>query len=408
MDIIYLQCDARYNKWLLEKIGGKCVVQHTIERCMKIGSENECGILAGIYGCAENQELISLLNDQGIEVVVSEEEDVNKRFLDLIGEKQADYVIRVGGDQCLIDDRAVTGIVQSMRESAMEFFYEYHTSSVLPDVVSADCLKKWRTELEEEDRYFHFLDKNHDVKRYRLSYPPLLLFHFRANSNEGFRVCRNIIKHGLGVYEASQNLASSLMSSSYLVGTGLLGSWVIARYAEEFFYDESGEVNPWWGRSVIDLVKKHLNKSLRVFEWGSGNSTLFWARNVKEVVSVDHDRHWHEKMSEAVPGNVILKYYELEYGGRYCKAVLDEEGGFDIILIDGRDRVRCARNAVQRLNAGGIIIWDDTEREAYNPGYKFLKENGFKQLEINSIKYGLPGFAGSGSIFYKDGNLLGL
>ncbi len=408
MNIIYLQCDARFNKWLLEKIDGKYVIQYTIEKCMKIGREEKCTIVAGIYDCAENNELVNVLSAQNIKVKISNEEDVNKRFLDIVVREDADYVIRVGGDQCLIDPDKITNIVESMKRNTLDFFYEEYINPVLPDVVSTGCLKRWEKELKGKDRYFKVLDKQENIRRYRLQYPVLILYNFRANSNESFRICKIIINNNLDIYELSRQLLLKLVNSDYLVKTGLLGSWIIPSEIGDFFYDENKEINPWWGRSVIDFVKKYLDNSLSVFEWGAGNSTLFWSAHVKEVVSIEHNKQWYERMLKIVPENVAIKYCELEYGGGYCAAILNEKKKFDIILIDGRDRVRCAQNAVLRLKERGIIIWDNSERESYKKGYEFLKEQGFKQFEISSLIYGLPGIEDFTSIFYKEDNLLGL
>lgn len=43
MNIIYLQCDTRYNQWMLEKIDKSSVIEHTIRRCKAIGLENGGG-----------------------------------------------------------------------------------------------------------------------------------------------------------------------------------------------------------------------------------------------------------------------------------------------------------------------------------------------------------------------------
>ena len=408
MNVIYLQCDSRFNKWLLKKIGSKYVVQHTIERCMKIGGKETYDIVSGIYDCPENSKLASILNEQGVHVKISCEEDVNKRFLESIMENGVDYVVRVGGDQCLIDSDAVTSILESMKENAMEWFYEDYANCILPDIISARCLKKWNKELRCEDRYFKVLERQVDIKRYRLHYPICSLFNFRVNSNESFRVCSAVITNNLDVYKLSQKLQQCLTRSAYLVDTGLLGSWLLPLEINEFYYNENKKINPWWNRSIIDFVKKYLNKSLSVFEWGSGNSTLFWSQYVKEVVSVEHNKQWYEKMQKVIPDNVLLKYCELEYGGVYSNSILNEKREFEIILIDGRDRVRCAKNSVMRLKENGIIIWDNSDREVYKLGVEYLKQHGFKQLEIGSVVYGLPGREEFTSIFYRENNLFGL
>lgn len=405
MDMVYLQCDMRYNKWLLEKIGDNYVIEYTIDRCKLIRKGK---IVAGVYVCPENTELVKILEKRGVIVINTEEENVTKRFLDIVLKEKADYVIRVGGDQCLLDADKTTALIGKMKEESAEWFFERYSASIIPDIVSVDCLRKWKKEIENADRYFKALEKQSDVKRYRLPYPLLILYHFRANSNEGFRVCRNIIMNKLNVDSLSLELLPRLINSKYLVKSGLLGSWILPREIGDFYYDEEQKINPWFGKSMIDLIKKHLNKSLLVFEWGGGNSTLFWSDHVKEVVSVEYDKEWYGKLFKAVPDNVLMKYCELKYDGEYCRSILEEEKRYDIILIDGRDRVRCALNAVLRLKEDGIIIWDDSEREAYRPGIEYLKENGFKQLEISSIGYGSPGTEQFTSIFYRNHNFCGL
>lgn len=408
MDLIYLQCDCRFNRWMMEEINGRNVIDYTIERCKKIGG-GKCEIISGIYDCIENQELIEVLLKNGVNVIKADEENVNKRFLDIVCQKNiGEYVVRVSGDQCLLDFDKVTDVIENMRKNLKDWYYEDYSSSVLPDVVSVDCLKKYEMILRKGNRYFDILKNQKDVKRYILSYPILILSNFRANSNENFRICKNVIENNLNIYDISKQLLIQLINSPYLVQTGVWGSWIIPSKYNDFFYDENKDVNPWWGRSIIDLIKKHLNKSMRVFEWGSGNSTLFWGKYVKEVVSIEHDRNWYEKMLNIVPENVKLNYYELEYGGEYCKSILKEKDYFDIILIDGRDRVECMKNAVKHLTKDGILILDNSEREYYELGDDFLKRNGFKKLEISSIIYGLPGVEDFTAIYYRENNILNL
>ena len=49
----------------------------------------------------------------------------------------------------------------------------------------------------------------------------------------------------------------------------------------------------------------------------------------------------------------------------YEKAILDFDEEFDIILIDGRNRVDCFRYALDKLSDKGIIIFDDFQRGTY-------------------------------------------
>ena len=80
---------------------------------------------------------------------------------------------------------------------------------------------------------------------------------------------------------------------------------------------------------------------------------------------------------------------------------------FDMVMIDGRDRVNCCKYAVEALNDEGVILFDDSDREAYNDGYSFLKTNGFKELPFWGMVPELTMKAKT-SIFYRKKNWLNI
>ncbi|MCX4350765.1 MAG: hypothetical protein OSJ60_03925 [Lachnospiraceae bacterium] len=405
MNIVYLQVDCRFNHWLLQRIDEKYVIEHTLSKIKKLNCEK---IVAGIYDCQENAALIETLRNE-VEVVLSNDENVTTRFLDLVMLENVEYIIRVGGDQLFLEAEKTNQILEEMKKQKKEFFYHTGLSSVLPDIVSLDCLNRRKTEVLQAERYFHALCEDDSVERYTLPNFCTLLYDFRASSNVNYRICKSVINKNLDIYELSLKLSDHLRyRENYLAKTGLMGSWILGNSYEDFFRDEDGNVNPWWGKTIIDLVVKKLSKDMRVFEWGMGNSTLFWSQYVGEVVSIESDLYWYKKMSEIIPRNVRAQYCELEYGGEYCQKIIDEQEKFDIILIDGRDRVRCAINSLEKLKENGIIIWDNTDRDEYRDGYAYLKEQGFKKLELSSVIYGAPGVEDYTSVFYREDNILEL
>lgn len=402
MNTVYLQCDCRFNKWLFEKIDNRYVLEHTIFKCKAI---NASEIVAGIYLCPENERLINLLDTYDIKCILSNEDHVNKRFLQVIKKLYSKYIVRVGGDQVLTDVDKVNMILSKINE---DWFYEEISAGVIPDIVGRQCIIDHYEELVHADRYFDVLFELADITKYQFSYPLYLPFDFRVNSEEGFRICKNVIEKQLDIYEITGWMIKRMKAqNSYLMKSGLLGSWIIPNEKADFYY-EDGKVNPWFAKTMVDFIKKHLNCSLDVFEWGSGNSTLFWSQYVDWVISVEHDKEWYKKMKQSVPENVELRMVDLIYGGEYCKEILNTDRYFDIVLIDGRDRVRCAKNSVKKLTSKGVIIWDDTEREYYKEGYEYLKDEGFKKLELNGIKYGSPDLESYTSIFYREENIFDL
>ena len=85
---------------------------------------------------------------------------------------------------------------------------------------------------------------------------------------------------------------------------------------------------PWVTYSFISYIENRLNKKMNIFEYGAGNSTLYYAEKVNHVISVEHDRKWFEKILENIPENVQLKHCELQYGGDYCKTIVPTDSNF--------------------------------------------------------------------------------
>ena len=171
--------------------------------------------------------------------------------------------------------------------------------------------------------------------------------------------------------------------------------------------DGEGKALPWVTYSFIDFIKERINNTQHIFEYGSGNSTIFYAARAASVTSVEHDKGWYDNVKSSSPANAEMIYCELQRDGDYAKkaSLLDKK--FDIIIVDGRDRVRCCYYSLSALTNNGVIVLDDSEREVYHPARVFLKEKGFKEISFSGISPGLF-YEKATSIFYKSDNCLGI
>jgi spermidine synthase len=102
-----------------------------------------------------------------------------------------------------------------------------------------------------------------------------------------------------------------------------------------------------------------------------------------------------------------MVFCELKSNGDYCRMPVKLNVKFDVIIVDGRDRVNCCKQAIEALSPDGVVVLDDSEREFYAPGIAFLKEHGFKQLSFSGISPGLF-YNKATSVFYKSNNCLGI
>ena len=151
---------------------------------------------------------------------------------------------------------------------------------------------------------------------------------------------------------------------------------------------------PWITFDAIDYLNTLPLQSKIVFEWGSGGSTLFWLNKGANVVSIEHDRQWYDKMKLILPKTANIDYKLIEpeavhkaelystdasdpngYISSNSKewmyknyvSIIDqfENDYFDIILIDGRARPSCIKHAVKKIKEGGILILDNSDRDYY-------------------------------------------
>jgi hypothetical protein len=169
----------------------------------------------------------------------------------------------------------------------------------------------------------------------------------------------------------------------------------------------SGEPVPWMNYAAIELLRGRLGRDMRLLEFGSGYSTLFWSSLVKHVVAIESSPLWYAKVLETLPDNAELIHVPEDVDGQYCRCGDIDLEAFDVVVVDGVDRVNCLRRGMDRLTTDGVLILDDSHRSAYEPGIAYVQARGFKTLELVGMKqYGYR--QSSTTIMYRSDNCLGI
>jgi len=159
---------------------------------------------------------------------------------------------------------------------------------------------------------------------------------------------------------------------------------------------------PWLTEAANKILEQYVktHKNIDVFEFGSGASTVWFSKqkNVNYLVSVEHDEKWYEEVIQynQKPDAALLQT-QLPYN-----SVINMFGLFDIILVDGRNRVKCIESALPHLKENGLLILDNSEREYYKPGIDLL--HNFKRIDTHQPhpdKYGFTYPDWCTSFFYK-------
>ena len=165
-------------------------------------------------------------------------------------------------------------------------------------------------------------------------------------------------------------------------------AWFLYRYGRDYglwrsrleqrVVDKDGSPVPWYTYCAAEYLGSLDWSGRVVFEYGCGQSTLWWAERAKSVTSVEHNADWRQTVSEAAPGNVTLLLETDEY-----VHALNGGGPYDVIVIDGMSQTRneCAAVAPKHLTTGGIVVFDNSDR--YPEACRYLRDQDLVQIDFH-------------------------
>jgi hypothetical protein len=170
-------------------------------------------------------------------------------------------------------------------------------------------------------------------------------------------------------------------SDSYLYSSGWMAS-----LERGYPCKSDGTEVPWMNYCVVSFLEQRLKSDFHLFEYGSGFSTLFFSRLVASVTSIEHDRAWFEKVSARLPTNVELVLRAEDDDGEYCRTIHAADRHYDVVIVDGRDRVNCIKQSLGRLASRGVLLLDDSQRAQYAPGIALARSEGYLTLDFEGLK----------------------
>lgn len=124
---------------------------------------------------------------------------------------------------------------------------------------------------------------------------------------------------------------------------------------------------PWISYDACRLLYRLLPRQTDVLEFGSGNSTIWFARHFRSVFSVEHDHQWYlyvkHALEKAELKNVHCVLREPSTYARFdqpCTGHL-----FDFVMLDGLDRSACAHAALRSLKPDAILYLDNSDKHPH-------------------------------------------
>ena len=186
----------------------------------------------------------------------------------------------------------------------------------------------------------------------------------------------------------------------------------------DFPCDEEG-ITPWYTFPAISFLKDIINKDTKVFEYGTGYSTIFFNQNAGETITVEHDSNWVNNVKEQVPDATIHivdqnakihddaapvvedfiktftqivsddRDHDVRHGlinnefAGYASTIYNyPKGYFDVIVLDGMARALSGVLAAEVAREDTLIILDNSDRWQYNTLQKYLIDKGFMRVDF--------------------------
>lgn len=145
--------------------------------------------------------------------------------------------------------------------------------------------------------------------------------------------------------------------------------------------DSNGKPLPWYTYGAISYLESFDFGEKQIFEYGCGNSTLFWASRALSVTGCESDLSWFNEIRAKSPPNCELMYYNTEE--QYVKSIYVSHIDYDVIVIDGNWRAQCATETLRAMKPNGMTILDNSD---INPNIgAMLRSSGLLQIDFHGF-----------------------
>ncbi|CAN5803259.1 hypothetical protein BH11PLA1_BH11PLA1_13860 [soil metagenome] len=159
--------------------------------------------------------------------------------------------------------------------------------------------------------------------------------------------------------------------------------YLSARLALAAFYRRRPDA-PWLAQGMVEFLSGYLLPGDTLVEFGSGRSTLWFARKVTpsgRIISIEHHHAWHTQITALLRTENIRNVdyrHTPEDAPSYLAAAAAALAAApspsspaapkaDIILVDGIHREKCVLWALDHIKPGGAIILDNANWFIPNP-----------------------------------------
>ena len=148
--------------------------------------------------------------------------------------------------------------------------------------------------------------------------------------------------------------------------------------------NDKNEVMPMYTYPCYEWLNSIDWNGSKVFEYGTGYSTIWWQNKNVDYHAVEDNKQWHDMIED----KTNIEYKPGHH--KYIESIYKYDFKFDVIVIDGVVRFDCIKPALEKIKDDGIIIFDNTDwhknskEELDRSDLIPIHFHGFKPLHVDS------------------------
>ena len=147
-------------------------------------------------------------------------------------------------------------------------------------------------------------------------------------------------------------------------------------FSSQFLYSIEFRTEPWLTEKSIQFLENFLQNhpNAKILEFGSGASTIWFAKRTSNLTSIEHSKTYFYQVREIIqntPECNRVDYRNIKRPYYFVCNILPKEA-FDLILVDGRERVQCITHSIKLLKPGGVMMLDNAERRRYWKSFELM------------------------------------
>lgn len=181
-----------------------------------------------------------------------------------------------------------------------------------------------------------------------------------------------------------------------------------------------GSPTPWITYPARAFLDDVLLPEMKVFEFGAGNSSLYFRGRCAELFSVEHDPEWCARLRHENPtleielvaegaapleaaATAIRRFHDYcffeplsgriahdtmhglrnsAFAGYASRVFRAPKGHYDLILVDGMARGLALFLAAEVVADDGFVVLDNSDRWQYNAFQQYMADSGFGRVDF--------------------------